>query len=181
MTSAPERTALYRLYDGTDQLLYVGITLDPEARWERHAYWMWWWPRVARKDIRWLDTSWRDALDLERDTIRAERPAHNGTHNHEMAPFDPLTWPDIDAPTRQKSAALAELIRSEITSGRWQPGDRIPNTSDLAAASAVSKGTVERAFRELVADGSLLRLHGLGTFIRTSLTKVAPNRVLAPR
>lgn len=181
MPEPAQCTALYRLYDANDGLLYVGITSNPDARWERHALFKSWWTDVTRKHLTWLDGSWREALDTEAATIRAERPTRNGTHNHALAPFDPKAWPHIEAPPRGKSAALASAIRSEIAEGRWQAGDRLPDALDLAEASSVSKGTVDRAFRELVADGSILRLHGLGTFVTASLAILAPNRTLAPR
>lgn len=35
-----ERTALYRLYDAGDRLLYIGISNNPEARWARHRMYL---------------------------------------------------------------------------------------------------------------------------------------------
>jgi predicted GIY-YIG superfamily endonuclease len=43
MPEPPERTALYRLYDATDQLLYVGISTNPEERWKTHTMLKSWW------------------------------------------------------------------------------------------------------------------------------------------
>ncbi|MGW9245775.1 GntR family transcriptional regulator [Streptomyces badius] len=180
MTEPPERTALYRLYDANDRLLYIGITDNPGARWERHAAFKWWWGEVARKQVNWLNSSWREALGIEKAAIREERPAYNGTHNHGVAPFDASAWPKIEAQPRQKSSTLADLIRTEITSGRWQAGDRLPDAEGLAAASGVGEGTVQRAFRELANEGSIVRLHGLGTFVRARIVTIAPNRILRP-
>ncbi len=38
------RTALYRLYDEHNQLLYVEVTSDPNRRWETHRAEKDWWP-----------------------------------------------------------------------------------------------------------------------------------------
>ncbi|MFE3489118.1 GntR family transcriptional regulator [Streptomyces griseus] len=178
MPTPPERTALYRLYGTDDRLLYIGITDNPKARWERHAAFKWWWAQVTRKQVDWLNASWREALDIEKAAIREERPAYNGTHNHGVAPFDAAAWPRIEAQPRQKFSALADLIRAEIASGRWQAGDRLPDAEDLATASGVGEGTAQRAFRELVNEGSIMRLHGLGTFVRARIVTIAPNRIL---
>lgn len=69
-------TELYRLYDADDQLLYIGITCNKAARWDRHRSRSPWWKLVARKDL----TSYPDrsaALTAEREAILAENPIHN--------------------------------------------------------------------------------------------------------
>jgi hypothetical protein len=48
------RTALYRFYDLTDVLLYVGITANVPQRFEDHRKEKPWWPDVASKRIEWL-------------------------------------------------------------------------------------------------------------------------------
>ncbi|WP_238588768.1 PLP-dependent aminotransferase family protein [Rhodococcus pyridinivorans] len=45
-------------------------------------------------------------------------------------------------------------------------GQRLPAERTLAAALCVSRGTVVRAFEELVGRGVLERVHGSGTFVR---------------
>jgi hypothetical protein len=73
----PKSTALYRLYDGNNQLLYIGISADPEQRWEGHAlYNSQWWPLVAKKAIEWHDDR-HLALAHEYLSIAREKPLHN--------------------------------------------------------------------------------------------------------
>lgn len=73
------RTALYRLYDASGQLLYAGIAANPKERWEDHAAKKPWWPEVARRDVEWFAT--REAAEAaEQDAIVAERPRHNAKH-----------------------------------------------------------------------------------------------------
>ncbi|WP_089106865.1 GIY-YIG nuclease family protein [Streptomyces hyaluromycini] len=74
----PGRTALYRLYDTADTLLYVGIAVDPRSRWAQHARDKrdTWWPQVATREVDWFDT--REAAEqAELTAILAERPRHN--------------------------------------------------------------------------------------------------------
>lgn len=73
-------TALYRLYDAGGTLLYIGISHQPEVRFEQHAGQKEWWPLVARREIEWFDD--RPAAGrAEAAAIRAEDPEHNGTYS----------------------------------------------------------------------------------------------------
>jgi prevent-host-death family protein len=74
------RTALYRLYDKTGTLLYIGISHQPEVRFEQHADQKEWWPLVDRREIAWFDDRPSAAL-AEAAAIRAEDPEHNGTYS----------------------------------------------------------------------------------------------------
>jgi len=68
-------TWLYRLFYGDGRLAYVGVTLDPRARFLIHHRKPWW-PGVVRVDLRWMPN--RDAaFAAERQAIRDERPLHN--------------------------------------------------------------------------------------------------------
>jgi predicted GIY-YIG superfamily endonuclease len=70
------RTALYRLYNAADVLLYVGITDDLRARMGQHAREQDWWPEVARKTVALYDD--REAADrAETLAVAAENPVHN--------------------------------------------------------------------------------------------------------
>lgn len=69
-------TALYRLYDDSDQLLYIGITGNPEQRWYKHALHSPWWPQVQRREIVWHDSR-PEARAAEIKAIGVERPIHN--------------------------------------------------------------------------------------------------------
>ena len=74
------RTALYRFFDTTGRLMYVGVAFDPEVRWKEHATFKPWWPDVARKDVEWHDSR-TAALKAEADAISAERPMYNAKGN----------------------------------------------------------------------------------------------------
>lgn len=66
---------LYRLYDADDQLLYVGITGNLEARLQGHSNYQSWWPQVARHTAE--PVAFADARALERRAIYDENPAFN--------------------------------------------------------------------------------------------------------
>lgn len=78
----PGRTSLYRLYDGGDNLLYVGIATDPEKRvkvhrWDTTKKWR---HEIARHTAEWFDTR-IEAEQAEVTAIRAERPLYNRRHH----------------------------------------------------------------------------------------------------
>ncbi|MFC8463367.1 hypothetical protein [Streptomyces sp. NPDC057250] len=76
--NADRRTALYRLYDAADVLLYIGISHQPDVRFAQHASDKPWWTDVARRDVEWHDDR-PSAEAAEAEAIRAEDPEHNGT------------------------------------------------------------------------------------------------------
>lgn len=71
-----QRTSLYRLYDDSDALLYIGIAFNPRTRGYHHAMTKSWWPEVVRKEICWFDNR-REAEAAEDAAILAERPRYN--------------------------------------------------------------------------------------------------------
>ena len=65
---------------------------------------------------------------------------------------------------------IQDAILAKIKSKLWEPGTKIPSERRLAELFAVSVGTVRTALRELVTEGYLERMHGKGTFVRSSIT-----------
>jgi GntR family transcriptional regulator, histidine utilization repressor len=55
------------------------------------------------------------------------------------------------------------FIKDRISSGEWKPGDPVPSESALVDQFGVSRMTVNRALRELAADGLVTRAQGSGT------------------
>ncbi len=55
------------------------------------------------------------------------------------------------------------FIKGHISSGEWRPGDPVPSESALAQQFAVARMTVNRALRELAAEGLVTRVQGSGT------------------
>jgi predicted GIY-YIG superfamily endonuclease len=70
------RTALYRLFDEGGVLLYIGISHQPEVRFEQHSKLKEWWPRVARREVEWFDDR-PTAAKTEEEAVRAEDPEFN--------------------------------------------------------------------------------------------------------
>ncbi|MBN9158501.1 MULTISPECIES: histidine utilization repressor [unclassified Microbacterium] len=60
---------------------------------------------------------------------------------------------------------IKRAIRSRIEVGEWQEGDQLPSESQLVAALGLSRMTINRALRELAADGVIFRNMGVGSFV----------------
>jgi len=81
---------LYRFYDDTEQLLYVGITANPPQRFKAHRADKHWWSTVSTVRLQTF-MSRRELESAEREAIKSERPIYNVTHNrdgsaHEVKP-----------------------------------------------------------------------------------------------
>ena len=60
---------------------------------------------------------------------------------------------------------VKDFILARIGNGHWRPGDRIMSEAELVRELGASRMTVNRAVRELAADGLLNRVAGAGTFV----------------
>ena len=77
----------------------------------------------------------------------------------------PLTTDDARPPYLQ----LADLIRSNIESGRYAPGEKLPTHRQLAELHGVAPMTVQSAFRVLRDEGLITSQQGRGSFVRSTV------------
>lgn len=61
-------------------------------------------------------------------------------------------------------ARVKQHLKQGLASGRWPPGALMPSEAELVAEFGVSRMTVNRALRELQAEGLVERSQGVGTF-----------------
>ena len=81
----------------------------------------------------------------------------------------PATARSARPPVLMPGRPLYEEVRAHLTegvsAGRWKAGEAIPSEADLAAHFGVAIGTIRKAVDSLVAQGTLLRRQGKGTFV----------------
>lgn len=177
--SAPaqsERTALYRLFDADDRLLYVGITGNPKRRWQQHAlYSDEWWPQVASKTVAWLDSR-SEAEAAEKRVIQTEGPLYNRAYV--PSPFtlrEGQTVRDSSAihklnqrrsqslyiQREETHGLLYEMILNalidDIEAGRLRPDGCFPTRNDLRKRFGTSTGPIIQATRILRDEGAIRR------------------------
>jgi GntR family transcriptional regulator, histidine utilization repressor len=69
-----------------------------------------------------------------------------------------------DAAAAPPYARVKQHLKNELARGRWTPGALMPSEAELVARFEVSRMTVNRALRELQAEGLVIRTQGVGTF-----------------
>lgn len=62
-------------------------------------------------------------------------------------------------------ARVKQMVMDKILGGDWQPNDRVPSEAELVQQFGFSRMTINRALRELTAEGMLIRMQGVGTFV----------------
>jgi GntR family histidine utilization transcriptional repressor len=77
------------------------------------------------------------------------------------------TSPASAASTTTPTAPFARIkhhLKQGLARGQWLPGAQMPSEAELVAQFGVSRMTVNRALRELQAEGLVQRAQGVGTF-----------------
>lgn len=60
---------------------------------------------------------------------------------------------------------VKDFIKGRISSGQWRPGDPVPSEAELGAKFGLSRMTVNRALRELMGEGLVIRVQGSGSYV----------------
>ena len=60
---------------------------------------------------------------------------------------------------------LKNILKNQILSGAFKPGDRLPSENELGQVYRVSRITVRQAINALVQEGLVCRRQGRGTFV----------------
>jgi GntR family histidine utilization transcriptional repressor len=75
-------------------------------------------------------------------------------------------WNSQDASPRYQQ--VKTYVLSQVNSGTWTEGHRLPSESEFAAQLGMSRLTIHRAIRELSEDGVVVRTPGVGSFVARS-------------
>jgi GntR family transcriptional regulator/MocR family aminotransferase len=79
----------------------------------------------------------------------------------------------LDTRTGKVRAGLERALREAVTSGRLEPGVRLPSSRALAADLGIARATVTEAYGQLVAEGWLTARQGSGTLVAGTVTDAA--------
>ncbi|MEU9773513.1 GntR family transcriptional regulator [Streptomyces sp. NPDC047968] len=70
-----------------------------------------------------------------------------------------------------RAHSIADDLRSKITTGQLQPGQRLPAETELATRYGVSTATLRNALGTLQAEGLVEKIHGRGNFVHPPLRR----------
>jgi GntR family transcriptional regulator, histidine utilization repressor len=79
--------------------------------------------------------------------------------------------------TAARYLQVKQFILERIAGGALRAGQRVPSENELTRALTVSRMTANRALRELAADGVLVRVAGVGTFVAEQRVHAHPLEV----
>ena len=82
--------------------------------------------------------------------------------------------PDLADP-RPPYLQIADELRGQINSGRYQPGDKLPSNKAMAASHSTSTETIRRALRTLMDEGLVGAHSTLGTFVLRPAAEPEPD------
>ena len=166
-------TALYRLFDGGDTLLYVGITEHVAHRFQQHAALQRWWPEVARKTVQWYNSR-PDATEAERIAISEESPRYNIAGSSRPPRRSPRAiTPHLPPGAYLEQGTVADHVRELLQSGEshaevvlriaaaFEHGGRIPRGQPLARLADTCGVSKAQAYRALRKQDAADRLHGV--------------------
>lgn len=73
-------------------------------------------------------------------------------------------------------AQLVERIKTDIVSGVYSPGARLPSVRELAATAAVNPNTMQKAFAELERTGLIITMRTSGRIVTEDTTMINETR-----
>ena len=65
-----------------------------------------------------------------------------------------------------KYETIADTLREEIKSGKYTPGELMPDQNKLAATFDTTRITIHKAIQLLIIEGMVYSKRGAGTFVR---------------
>jgi GntR family transcriptional regulator, histidine utilization repressor len=72
---------------------------------------------------------------------------------------------------------VKHFVLEQVAAGTLRAGERVPSENDLVRELRVSRMTANRALKELAADGVLVRVAGVGTFVAEQRVHAHPLEV----
>lgn len=143
-------TALYRFFDASGGLLYVGISSNLRKRWSYHATEQatTWWPLAVDRKVIWYDTRVA-AARAEVQAIQNENPAYNVMHTERnRLPFGDRRG-TIRSSTPTRGDQVLQCIRDRFSDIPFAQMDVLPHVP-------LCRSAVQKNFRALMLRGEIV-------------------------
>ena len=178
-------TSVYRYYDRTGLLLYVGITSRGTRRQREHNGDKEWWPFVARQEVEHYGSR-REAASREKALIQEFRPPFNRTHNVDHEQLRELymaaaqTMPDRAQPQREGATAPLDPAEAFRSVGGKIPMTQIQRGNEAVfATSAIFRSLLLSAMPSSLNDVLLLAPKKRGSLILVDTREPSPQLTFA--
>jgi predicted GIY-YIG superfamily endonuclease len=142
-------TAVYRLYDSSGRLLYVGVAEDFDMRLRQHSYSKAWWPKVVRKDVTWYPDR-LSALTEEARAIEVECPVHNTRRGHSRIGLMVVQRP----PSHLEGY---DPLGLQFKAGTWRHTLACPIRPELEFNDTICRGILGRSTSRLDTEVAVVR------------------------
>lgn len=141
--------ALYRMYDGSGELLYVGISTNLDRRLGNHVAGKPWWPQVVQITVEHHRN--RVLAEIaERNAIATEKPRWNIIHNLPGAkPHPPAFMELVKAWDEMQTERESTQPEQPSTPPRQREGD--PQTCGYCGTGILGRPSAVRIQRKLTA------------------------------
>lgn len=162
------RTALYRHFDATGALLYVGISLHPVSRQIQHSHGSDWYHEITDIRFEWFDTR-EDARAAELVAIEDEKPKHNKQSN-------PLWINPAVVRSAKRRAEENDFICVTLKHDRPHINEQ---TEAEVCLEYLSYTDEERAAENMISDDAVIRwalARGIDCSVLTGDNSVNPKR-----
>lgn len=127
------KTAVYRFYDRTGRLLYVGIAHDTDKRWREHARDKDWWNEVHWRTAVW-HTSRLGAAIEEYCAFKYENPIYNKSRDYDYRlGWEPSSSPGHHEPRPWRLGLLASAMQHR--GGGWARGNAAPHYAAVVSSN----------------------------------------------
>lgn len=163
------RTAVYRLYNRDQRLLYVGIAHDTKKRWREHARDKDWWNQVHWRTAVWHGTRLGAAIE-EYCAFRFENPIYNKNREYDYRlGWEPGASPGCHEPRPWRLNLLSSAMRYPEGATSWD--DAAPHYAVVKCANqtGVEKGRVRVWFPQIPELGYWTCASAPGPNARTEL------------
>jgi GntR family transcriptional repressor for pyruvate dehydrogenase complex len=69
---------------------------------------------------------------------------------------------------------IVKLILADIKSGKWKPGDKLPNHQEMADQYGVGRSSIREAINALAVMDLVVAMQGKGTFVKKKVAETTP-------
>lgn len=143
------KTALYRHFGKDGNLLYVGISANPQSRLASHRASSDWFSEIYRIDVEWHENR-ELALEAEKRAIHEGQPGLNKNHSTGVKAFQefigprkPVSLQEFFAVYKVKANALAQAVGiSPSYLSDIKKGNRVPSLRVAFAIEDATQGAV---------------------------------------